>query len=200
MAGKGLLNAVEDGLDWAVNGVKKVTKGIVSNGDVAGQPGLFKQGLQRLSPGGAIRMNGDEVAERLIKDVENVPTRTLSPEKIKEVHEAFPGMTDDEVIDMLRETDIMGTELANRADTIRNGGLFEKAGATYDGKGGYGQTVKNFYTGADVDTYKRTTAAARIGATAMGLHVGGSIMRLPTGGNAQYNSRGERDIAGIPFI
>lgn len=42
--------------------------------------------------------------------------------------------------------------------------------------------------------------AARIGTAAVGTFVGANATRYMTGGTFGYNSRGERDIAGIPFI
>lgn len=52
-----------------------------------------------------------------------------------------------------------------------------------------------FWTGAT-----KGQRAARIGTVAAGYGVATGTARYISGGSAQYNSKGERDIAGIPFM
>lgn len=85
--------------------------------------------------------------------------------------------------------------IENHASIISDAAGKVKAGANemMTDKGMF-EMAKEFYTGADGGGAK--SAAKRLGATGAGL-VG---LRYATGGNLTSNGKGEKDIAGIPFI
>lgn len=66
-----------------------------------------------------------------------------------------------------------------------------------------GKISKDYMTGADYagDGWRRAGALAARHGTAPALWGAGAVgIRYATGGNMTTNSRGEQDIAGIPFI
>lgn len=195
MAGKSALDAVEGALSWAFNGAKKIGKNFTSNGDAAGQS-IFGTLKKTFDPSGAMRMNGDEVAGRMKKNLSDLETKNYD-----EAREMFPGQSHEDIMGVMDEVGKEGDALSKGISNIAEGTALDSGLASVDGKGGFFKSGLNYVTGADASSHRLTTAVARIGAVGAVAHVGGSAARGITGnGDSGYNSRGERDIAGIPFM
>ncbi|WP_422661777.1 hypothetical protein ACK8P5_25825 (plasmid) [Paenibacillus sp. EC2-1] len=75
-----------------------------------------------------------------------------------------------------------------------------RAGEITDGIKSLGTAAKDWALGRDVADGRAMTLAKRYGAVAAGSVGLGTAGRFLTGGDMTHDNRGNRDIAGIPFI
>lgn len=110
--------------------------------------------------------------------------------------------------DTMSEADFLTKKAGHEAEIKRLEG--KKEGFTTDYEGHQDawmnsgidamSSIGKYFKASDVEDGRFFTAAARIGA-AGGVYAGAAVgTRAINGGGATYNNRGERDIAGIPFI
>lgn len=160
--------------------------------------GFVKSNLSDLSIRGAAEMNVKQTKEALqgvidsggkaAGDVDILEAVGQSAEEIARADEVAKQMS-------------KGAETA-LGDLNSAEKLHQKAFAGGQGtpgvKGGIVNTLKNYYSGADVaDAEALGTGIKRGVATVGGSVAVGTVLR---GGSATRNEYGERDIAGIPFI
>ena len=88
-----------------------------------------------------------------------------------------------------------GDDLAKSFKMLSNGRIDAANEAQREALRGMGQAAKNYYFDGTLGE-----RALRIGATAGAVGAAAVGTRYATGGTATTNNRGQRDIAGIPFI
>lgn len=171
--------------DGSQSGIAK----IFANNDVYKQKGLFAAVSEPFKPGPAMQMGKAETLAGLQKK-----TKALS-EQIADHKKSLSQFADDP--EGLKNVEAKISALKGQRKALK------KQYSALDNASDTAVTRKGaaaYLTGADVEKNRHLVAAGRVGATGLGLHVAGSLTRGMTGGDSKYNARGERDLAGIPFI
>lgn len=177
--------------------------GIKANNAV--QKGFMGKLIDTLNPAGAIKKTLNNKADNIEKVAKEVlENGNMSDDSVKllrgknqaDVLEKYGKMdvnTAPPSDDGLRRNLINGRMNAY-ADNLRESGG-SKALWQEEGVRGLGSAVKNYYKSGDMKTN-----LIRGGVTYAGLVGAGTIGRYMGGGSIVTNTKGERDIAGIPFI
>lgn len=178
-------------------GISKLTQAIKSNSDVNVQE-LWTSYKKAMKPG---------------KDVASgarVKTQTALNEAKEAYKTAKANGATKEVLDDLKKPI---NKLSDKMDLLEGVSDYEKM---YDRMGfyhqmqrgmdaelGLGDKIKaSVDVGKDYfwDSATKQERIARIGTATAGVYAGANAVRYATGGTVTYNSKGERDIAGIPFV
>lgn len=172
------------------------TMGVKAN-KVVGKNGLFSKAIDAISPMSSMRRAKGDVATRLGKKV------STNTNAMKELGNQMGAVGDDAEKLASLSSKMESLEGKNNAlkDRIKIIGEKGFRGASVEDKAHMvGQGVLNYYNPMANPSISKGQMALRYGATAGAVGAGAIGTRYANGGDLTHNSKGEKDIAGIPFI
>lgn len=172
------------------------TMGVKANKAV-GKNGLFSKAMDAINPMSSMRRAKGDVATRLGNKVStNKNAMEELGKQIGEVGDDLEKLAS--LGDKMESLEIKNKALADRIKTINEKGF--KGSSVGDKAHMIGQGVLNYYNPAANPGISKGQMALRYGVTAGAVGAGAIGARYASGGDLTHNSKGKKDIAGIPFI
>lgn len=164
---------------------------------VVGENGLFSKAIDAISPMSSMRRAKGDVATRLGKKV------STNKNAMEELGKKMETVGDDAeklagLGSKMESLESKNKALKDRIKTIGEKGF--KGASVEDKAHMIGQGVLNYYNPVANPSISKGQMALRYGATAGTVGAAAIGARYANGGDLTHNSKGEKDIAGIPFI
>ena len=169
----------------------------VKANEAVGKNGLFAKAIDAINPMSSMRRAKGDVATKLGKKV------SANKNAMEELGEKMGAVGDDaekltSLGSKMKSLKSKNEALTGRIKTINEKGF--KGSSIEDKAHMIGQGVLNYYNPAANPAISKGQMALRYGATAGAVGAAAIGTRYANGGDLAYNGKGERDIAGIPFV